>query len=140
MKRATIGRLIFFVVVALLLLSELFFSNLGSLGRLETVATQLGLSPEAERSRLFILMVLDALGAVGALLCVAALRGKRTLAKVGLPLTIFGFVAYGLYQMISALTQLAAQWRVPITVVGIVYLIIGLAVWWVGRGMLKQVT
>lgn len=137
MTRANIGQLIFFGVLALLMLAELFFSNVGSLGRLGAVATQLGLTPEAERSRLFILIALDAMGGVGALLCVAALFGNRSLAKVGLPLTMFGFIAYGLYQIVSALTQLAAQRRMPITIVGIVYAVIGLAVWWVGRGLLK---
>jgi hypothetical protein len=140
MNRARIGRIIFFGILALLLLAELFFSNLGSLGRLETVAAQLGLTPQAERSRLFILIVLDAVGGVGALLCVAALFGNRSLAKVGLPLTVFGFVAYGLYQIVSALTQLAAQWRMPITIVGLIYIVIGLAAWWVGRGLLRKAT
>jgi hypothetical protein len=140
MGRKTIGRLIFFVVLALLLLSELFFSNLGSLGRLEIIAAQLGLTPEAERSRLFILIVLDALGGVGALLCVAALLSNRSLARVGLPLTVFGFVTYGIYQIISALTQLGAQWRVPIASVGLVYIAIGVAAWWLGRGLLRTRT
>jgi hypothetical protein len=61
MGRNNIGRLIFFAVLALLLLAEFFFSNVGSLGRLETVAAQLGLTPEAERSRLFILIILDSM-------------------------------------------------------------------------------
>ncbi len=138
MKRADVGRVIFFALLALLLLAELFFSNVGSLGRLETVAAQLGLTPQTERSRLFILIVLDAIGGVGALLCVAALLGNRSLAKIGLPLTVFGFVAYGLYQIVSALTQLAAQWRVPIAIVGIVYVVIGILAWWLGRGILKR--
>jgi hypothetical protein len=136
MRGANLGRLIFFAVLALLLLSELFFSNLGSLGRLEAVATQLGLSPAAERTRLFILIALDAVGGVGALLCVIALLGNRSLAKIGVPLTTFGFMAYGLYQIISALTQLAPQWRIAIVMVGLVYLLIGIAAWFVGRSLL----
>jgi hypothetical protein len=140
MQRKNLGRLIFFAVLALLLLAELFFSNVGSLGRLEAVAAQLGLTPEAERSRLFVLIILDALGGTGALLCVAALLSNRSLAKIGLPLTVFGFVAYGLYQIISALTQLAPQWRVPIAVVGLVYIAIGIVAWWLGRGLLRTRT
>jgi hypothetical protein len=138
MSRATIGRLVFFGLLALLMLAELFFSNIGSLGRLEAVAAQLGLTPAAERTRLFILIILDAVGGIGAIICVTALLGNRSLARTGLPLTVFGFVAYGLYQIVSALTQLAAQWRMPITIVGIVYILIGLAAWQVGRGMLRQ--
>lgn len=138
MNRGKLGRLVFFAVLALLMLAELFFSNLGSLGNLEAVAAQLGLTPEAERSRLIILIVLDAIGGVGALLCVAALLGNSSLASVGLPLTVFGFVSYGVYQVISALTQLAPQWRVPITIIGLVYVLIGLAAWWLGRKMLGK--
>jgi hypothetical protein len=140
MTRATIGRLIFFGVLALLMIAELFFSNIGSLGRLEAVAVQLGLTPQAERTRLFILILLDAVGGIGALLCVAALLGNRSLAKIGLPLTVFGFVLYGLYQIVSALTQLGAQWRMPISIVGLVYIAIGVAAWWLGRGLLKAKT
>jgi peptidoglycan/LPS O-acetylase OafA/YrhL len=123
MRGANLGRLIFFAVLALLLL-------------LEAVATQLGLSPAAERTRLFILIALDAVGGVGALLCVIALLGNRSLAKIGVPLTTFGFMAYGLYQIISALTQLAPQWRIAIVMVGLVYLLIGIAAWFVGRSLL----
>lgn len=140
MTRSKIGRLIFFSVLALLMLAELFFSNIGSLGRLETVAAQLGLTPEAERSRLIILIILDAIGGIGALLCVAALFGNPSFARISLPLTVFGFVAYGLYQVFSALTQLSAQWRMPITIVGLVYIVIGLTAWWVGRGLLRKTT
>jgi hypothetical protein len=61
-NKAKIGRLIFFGLLALLMLAELFFSNVGSLGRLEAVAAQLGLTSEAERTRLFILIILDAIG------------------------------------------------------------------------------
>jgi hypothetical protein len=137
MRGARLGRLIFFAVLALLLLSELVFSNIGSLGRLEAVAAQLGLSPSAERTRLFILIALDALGGIGALLCVVALLGNRSLARIGVPLTTFGFVAYGLYQIITALTQLAPQWQIPIVIVGLVYLLIGIAAWFVGRSLLN---
>jgi hypothetical protein len=138
MRGARLGRLIFFAVLALLLLSELFFSNIGSLGRLEAVATQLGLTPAVERTRLFILIALDAIGGIGALLCVVALLGNRSLARIGVPLTTLGFVTYGLYQIVSALTQLAPQWRIPIVIVGLVYLLIGIAAWFVGRSLLNQ--
>jgi hypothetical protein len=138
MKGKTLGRLIFFSVLALLLLAELFFSNVGSLGNLESVASQLGLSPQAERTRLFTLIALDAVGAIGALLCVFAILGNRALAKIGLPLTVLGFVGYGLYQMFSAVVQLAPQWRVPINIVGVVYIVIGLLAWYLGRGLIAR--
>ncbi len=137
MKGKPFGRMIFFAVLALLLLSELFFSNVGSLGRLEAVATQLGLSPVAERTRLFILIILDAMGGLGAILTLLALLGNRSLAKIGLPLTVFAFVAYGLYQLFSALTQLAPQWRMPISIVGVVYIVIGIMAWYLERGLIK---
>jgi hypothetical protein len=59
---------------------------------------------------------------------------------VGLPLTVFGFALYGLYQIISALTQLEAQWRIPIAVVGLVYIAIGIVAWGLGRGLLRKTT
>jgi hypothetical protein len=132
------GRLLFFVLLAVILLLELFFSNLGSLGRLETVAAELGLTPEAERNRLLTLIVLGGIGAVGSLSCVVAQLSNRSLAKVGLPLTVLGLVAYGLYQTISALVQLAPEWRLPIAFVGLVYAAIGVLSWWVGRGLLRK--
>jgi hypothetical protein len=135
MKNKSLGRIIIFAVLALLLLSKLLFSNIGSLGRLEVVATQLGISPAAEQTRLFILIILDALGAV---LTVLALLGNRSLAQTGIALTVFGFVAYGLYQLFSALTQLAPQWRIPISIVGVVYVAIGLLAWYVGRGLIHR--
>lgn len=138
MRSANRGRLLFFVVLAIILLLELFFSNLGSLGRLETVAAELGLTPEAERTRLLTLIVLGGIGAVGSLLCVVASLGNRSLAKVGLPLTVLGLVAYGLYQIISALVQLAPEWRFLIAFVGLVYAAIGVLAWWVGRGLLRK--
>ncbi len=137
MKGKTLGRIIFFAVLTLLLLSELFFSNVGSLGRLEAVATQLGLSPQAERTRLFILIILDAVGGLGAVLTVLALLGNRSLAKLGVPLTVLGFTAYGLYQLFSAFILLAPQWRMPISIVGGVYIAIGLLAWYVGRGLIR---
>jgi hypothetical protein len=132
------GRLLFFVVLAIILLSELFFSDLGSLQRLETVAEELGLTPEAERNRLWTLIFFGSMAALGSLLCAAAQLSNRSLARIGLPLTVLGLVAYGLYQVVSALTQLAPAWRLPIALVGLVYAAIGVVAWWVGRGLLSE--
>jgi hypothetical protein len=137
MKGKSLGRMIFFAVLALLLLSELFFSNVGSLGNLTAIATQLGLSPQAERTRLFILIAFDAIGGLGAILTVLALLGNRSLAGLGVPLAALGFIGYGLYQVFSAFTQLAPQWRMPISIVAVVYIAIGIIAWYVGRGLIK---
>jgi hypothetical protein len=138
MRTVSKGRLIFFALLAVILLLEIFFSDLGSLRRLETVATELGLTPEAERNRLWTLIIFGSMGALGSLLCVAALLRNHSFARVGLPLTVLGVIAYGLYQIVSASTQLAPEWRVPIAFVGFVYAAIGLVAWWVGRGILRQ--
>jgi hypothetical protein len=137
MRSVNRGRLLFFAVLAIILLLEIFFSNLGSLRRLETVATELGLTPDAERNRLLTLIILGGIGAIGSLLCVVALLSNRSLARVGLPLSVFGFVAYGLYQLVSALLQLSPEWRLPIAFVGLVYAALGVLAWWVGRGLLR---
>lgn len=138
MRTANRGRLIFFGLLAVVLLLEILFSDLGSLARLEIVAAELGLTPETERSRLWTLISFGSMGALGSLLCVVALLSSRLVARVGLPLAVLGVTAYGLYQVFSATTQLASEWRLPIAFVGCVYVAIGLVTWWIGRGILEE--
>jgi hypothetical protein len=138
MRTAARGRLIFFVLLAVVLLLEIFFSDLGSLARLEIVAAELGLTSEAERNRLWTLIIFGSIGTLGSVLCVVALLGKHSLARIGLPLTVLGVIAYGLYQVFSATTQLASEWRLPTAFIGCVYAAIGFVAWWIGHGILKE--
>lgn len=134
MKRGMVPRLIFFFLIALLLLSELWLSNLGSLtNNLEGMAALMGLSVAAERVRLFILIGLDALGGGGALLALAGyLLDRPALRRVGVLLTTLGLVLYGGYQLGSALTQLTPELRPTMALIGVVYAVIGIVAWRIG--------
>jgi len=140
MKRGMVPRLIFFFLIALLLLSELWLSNLGSLtNNLEGMAALMGLSVAAERVRLFILIGLDALGGGGALLALAGyLLDRPALRRVGVLLTTLGLVLYGGYQLGSALTQLTPELRPTMALIGVVYAVIGIVAWRIGMRPASQ--
>lgn len=128
-----------YAVIALLMWSELLLSNLGTLiGNLEATAAMLGLTPEQEQVRLIILMLCNMVAGDGALLALASLffpslaRYRRIAAWV----TTGGITAYALYQIGAAQLQLGEQWSTPITIVGIVYLLLALYSWWVGQRLI----
>ena len=134
------SRALFFAIIGVLMLSELVFSNLGTLGgNLEATAQNLGLSVGAERTRLLILILLDGVAGVGALLALWALLRPTSahLGQIGVQLATGGLIGYGLYQLGSALFQLAPKWKGPIVGVGLTYIVLGLAAWWIGRGLRK---
>lgn len=128
------GALVLFVLLALIAFSELIFSNLGTLnGDIVGVAQMLGLTLQQERTRLLILIALDAIAGVGAVLAVVGLLMRNRLIAYGASLCAMGFFAYGVYQIFAALTQLGANVRVPVAVAGAMYLLLGVAAWLVGR-------
>lgn len=128
------GALVLFVLLALIAFSELIFSNLGTLnGDIAGVAQMLGLTLQQERTRLLILIALDAIAGVGAVLAVVGLLMGNRLIAYGASLCAMGFFAYGVYQIFAALTQLGANVRVPVAVAGAMYLLLGVAAWLVGR-------
>lgn len=132
--RAMLPRVIFFAVIAILMLAELWFSNLGSLtNNLEGTAALMGLSVDAERTRLLILIALDAVAGIGA---VVALLGcfmdRSALRRAGAMVAALGLVSYGLYQLGSALWQLPPELRPTIAMIGVVYVGIGAVTWIVG--------
>ncbi len=134
--KTRIPHLIFFGLLALIALSELFFSNLGTLnGDIASVANMLGLTVPQERTRLLILIALDAIAGIGAVLAImGTLRlGSANLFHYGAVLCALGFCAYGIYQLFAALTQLSDGVRVPVAIVGVIYAAIGAIVWFVGR-------
>lgn len=133
MNRATIGRSLFFALVALLMLAELIFSNVGSLRNLTATAQLLGISVEAERVRLAVLILLDAIGGIGALMALLGyLTGRSILQRRGVVASTLGLLLYGGYQMCAGLFQLGAAWRIPLLIVGLVYAIFGLLAWLIG--------
>lgn len=128
------GALVLFVLLALIAFSELIFSNLGTLnGDIAGVAQMLGLTLQQERTRLLILIALDAIAGVGAVLAVVGLLMRDRLIAYGASLCAMGFFAYGVYQIFAALTQLGADVRVSVVVAGAMYLLLGVAAWLVGR-------
>ena len=129
-----IPRIIFFGLLTLVAFSELLFSNIGTLtGNMTSVATMLGLTLEQERIRLLILIALDAIAGIGAVIAVIGLLRRNGLLAVGARICAIGFVAYGLYQLFAALTQLGAAVRGPVMGAGGTYLLVGIVAWFVGR-------
>jgi hypothetical protein len=127
-------RSLFFAAIALLMLAELWFSNLGSLtNNLEGTAALMGLSVAAERNRLLILIALDALAAIGAILAFSGcVLDRIALRRVGAMIAALGLLLYGLYQLGAALTQLAPELRATIALIGVIYMGIGVVTWVVG--------
>lgn len=134
MQRGVIARVIFFFVIALLMLAELFMSNLGTLlGDVTSTSAMMGITPDAERTRLWILILLDAVAGLGALVAaIGLLRKNAAWQRYGALATAIGLVLYGAYQFFAALFQLNDSVRIPVMVVGVVYALIGVAAWWLG--------
>ncbi len=134
MWRAHTPRMLFFLFIAFLMLSELWLSNWGSLTtNLEGTAALLGLSVAAERTRLYILIVLDAVGGGGALLAtIGFLVNQPRLQTIGIWLTTVGLVLYGGYQVTSALRQLAPPLTGTIALIGVIYIAVGIVAYIVG--------
>lgn len=134
-----IPRIIFFALITITLFSEMVFSNIGTLnGDLAGTARTLGLSVDAERQRLLILILLDAVAGIGAVIAlVGALTKRANVLRAGGAMCAIGLVAYGLYQIIAALTQLGPDLRVPVMFAGALYLLIGIMAWLIGRAGMR---
>lgn len=132
--RVMLPRMIFFAIIALLLFAELWFSNVGTLtNNLEGIAALMGLSAAAERWRLILLIILDAIGGVGAVLAFCGcLLDRAMLRRVGAVIATVGLVLYGLYQLYAAVTQLPPELRTTIGLIGFIYIGVGVVTWIVG--------
>jgi hypothetical protein len=131
-------RILFYAIVALLMLAELFLSNIGSLLNLEATAIMVGLTPDNERARLLTLMVFDALAGIGAILVLWVLFGRRAavFGRTGAWMVVAGMLLYGIYQIYSALFVLAPEWQPSILGVGLTYTLVGIAAWRIGRPLI----
>lgn len=128
-----------YAAIAVLMLAELLLSNLGTLiGNLEATAAMLGLTPEQEQVRLIILMLCNMGASDGALLALASLffPSLARYRRIAAWLTTGSIVAYALYQIGAAQFQLGEQWRLPITIVGVVYLLLAAYSWWIGQRLI----
>lgn len=139
MLRTHAPRILFFLLIAILMLAELWFSNWGSLtNNLDGTAALLGLTVAAERTRLWILMVLDAISGGGALLATIGFQGNQPrLQRIGTLLTASGLVLYGGYQLTAALVQLAPAMTVPVAIVGVIYMAVGVTAYIIGNRPLR---
>ena len=132
-------RLIYFGFLAFLLLSEMVTSNLYSvIGPLEETAELMGVSIALERTRLIILIILDAVPGVGALF---AIQGYRRIeagraGRIGVIVTTLGMLAYGGYQFWSATFQLGNM-QGFVKLVGVVYALLGVGAWFIGSDLRK---
>jgi hypothetical protein len=133
------NRIIYFGFIAFLMLSEMITSNIYSLiGPLEKTAEIMGVSVAVEQVRLVMLIILDVVPGVGAVL---AIRGYRRVdaimaGRVGVYLTTFGMLAYGVYQLWSATFQLGNM-QGFVKLVGTVYAFLGIVAWYVGGDLRK---
>ncbi|MDW8352240.1 MAG: hypothetical protein RML99_10055 [Anaerolineae bacterium] len=140
--QSRIAALVLFVLLALIALSELIFNNLGALnGDPAGTGQALGLTPAQQRTRLLILIALDAIAGGGALLAIIGLLARNRAIAHGALVCATGFLAYGLYQIFAALTQLNESLRPAAIGIGALYALLGVAAWFVGRRVaLSQAT
>lgn len=142
MQKRPILPVVFFAVIAVLLLSELLFSNLSTLmGNLEKTASSLGLGTGAEQMRLWVLIWLDAIGGVGAAMVVwALLKPGAGFGRIGLLAATLGLFLYGIYQLYAASFQLAPNWKGPILGVGITYIALAGVAWYLGKPLRQRLS
>ncbi len=138
MNRKSLAILVY-GVLALLLLSELWFSNIGAFATLAETAELWGLSVPASRIRLYILIVLDVVGGGGAIIAIVGLLLRNVdLTKRGMSISFAGTLLYGGYQIFSAFFQLAPMWLGAIIIVGIIYSLFGLLARFLGNIAIEQ--
>ena len=130
------GKKIYFGFIALIMLSELFTSNLYSLfGNLENTAEIMGVTVLEERIRLYILIVLDLVAGGGAVLAVIGYSNpsRAALGRIGVIMASIGMVVYGCYQFWAGTFQLGSESMQNLTrTVGIIYPLLGVGAWFAG--------
>ena len=133
------ARLLFFAVLAGLMFAELLFRNAGALVTdLNGSAAAIGLTPESQQVRLFLLIVLDGIAGGGAVLAALAHWQKQfeDLGEIGVYMATGGLVAYGTYQFMVGAFQVDESGRI-ILFIGIFYFMLGLAAARAGSELLE---
>jgi len=128
------SRMIYFIFIAVLMLSEMITANIYSLlGPLEETAEFMGVGVEAERVRLVILIILDAIPGMGAVLAIWGYRSSEAaqIGRIGVIVTTVGMLAYGSYQFWAATFLLGFMPNLH-KLIGFVYVMLGIVAWFVG--------
>ena len=139
MQTTVRARLLFFAVLAGLMFAELLFRNAGTLlTDLDGSAAAIGLTPESQQVRLFLLILLDGIAGGGAVLAALAhwQRQFEELGEIGVYMATGGLVAYGTYQFMVGAFQVDASGRI-ILFIGIFYFMLGLAAARAGSDLLE---
>lgn len=135
-------RKIYFGLIAVIMLSELFTSNLYSLfGNLENTAEIMGVTVLEERIRLYILIVLDIVAGGGAALALMSYwrPSAAGIGRIGVYMAAIGMVVYGCYQFWAGTFQLGSESMQNLTrTVGIIYPMLGIGAWFVGRDLRER--
>ncbi len=126
MNRKTVFMIVL-VIIVLVALAEALFSNIGTLlneaNRLE-LGQRFGLEDPTYIGRLLILAALDVIAGVGTILVLVR-------QSIGRWIALAGFVTYGIYQIIAALTILTPDFQGPVIGAAVFYILMGVIVWWI---------
>ncbi len=133
------SRIIYFSVIAFLMISENIGNVYSLMGGLEKTAELMGVPVQDERTRIMILIFLDAVPAIGALLAIWAYRNSTRVqaGRIGVAVTTIGLLAYGSYQFWAATYQLGFMPMMH-QFIGIFYAALGIAAWYIGSDLRKN--
>lgn len=132
--------MLFFVLVAVMMLYDLFFNNLPALlgrGGMVRTAAEFGISVGQAQIRLVVLSALGGLAAVGALLAAQAYLNPAAQrnGRIGVYVATAALAAYGLFNIVSAVFLMQSILRTPVLVTGFTYLILAGGIWYAGRSL-----
>jgi len=132
-------RILYFSIIAFLVTTENIGNIYSLMGGLEKTAELMGVSVQDERTRILILIVLDAIAAIGALLAIWAYRKSSRIraGQIGVAITTNGLLAYGCYQFWAATYQLSFMPTMH-KFIGLFYTALGIATWYVGSDLRER--
>jgi len=133
------SRIIYFSVIALLVITENIGNVYSLFAGLEKTAELMGVPVQDERTRIMILIFLDAAVAIGALLALWAYKNSARVQAglIGVFLTTNGLLAYGAYQFWAASTMLGFMPTMH-KIIGLVYAALGIAAWYAGSDLRER--
>lgn len=134
-------RELYFGLIAVLMISEFFASNLYTITfDIESVAELMRVSIPVSYRHMSTLAVLDLVAGTGAVMVLWRVRHAEAvrLGRNGVILATLGLLAYGGYQLWHTTNQLNAH-QDTITIVGTAYALLGVGAWFVA-GDFKSVT